>query len=128
MRLPASSSLITQLWNSDAIVPPVYANVTVVLISIRHHHWRWVEREDFLWRHQPYFGFMLVKQLKATIEKVVVLFHILLNPLAVLKPFILNIASIATDAINMNDHINTRIEEQVSFIRNLCLPSIIGVF
>src|SRR5258708_39857514 len=100
----------------------------VVLISMRHHHWRWDEREDFLWRHQPYYGFMLVKQLKATIEKVAVLYHILLNPLTVLKPFILNIARIATDAINMDDHINALIEEQVAFIRNLCLPRIIGVF
>src|SRR5437763_15749451 len=123
MRLPASSSLISQLWNSDAIVSPVYANVTVVLISIRHHHWRWVEREDFLWRHQPYFGFMVVKQLKATIEKVVVLLHILLNPLAVLKPLILHIASIATDAINMTAHANARDEEQVPLICNPALPS-----
>src|SRR5256885_10505256 len=115
MRLPASSSLISQLWNSDAIVSPVYANVTVVLISIRHHHWRWVEREDFLWRHQPCFGFLLIKQLKAPTEKVAVLFQILLNPLTVLQPFILNIARIATDAINMDDHINTRINEQVAF-------------
>jgi hypothetical protein len=69
-----------------------YTNATGVLISIGHYHWRRVQREDFLWHHQPDSGFMLVKQLKATIEKVAVLFHILLNPLAVLKRFIMNIA------------------------------------
>ena len=71
---------------------------------------------------------MLVKQLKTTIEEVVVLFHILLNPLTVLKPLILNITWIATDAINMNHDINTRIVDQVTFIRNLCLPRIIRFF
>jgi hypothetical protein len=46
----------------EALLPEFsYTNVTAILISIRNHHWRWVEREDFLWRHQPYFGFMLVK-------------------------------------------------------------------
>jgi hypothetical protein len=67
-----------------------FRNATVVLISIGNHYWRWVEREDFLWRHQPYFGFILVKQLRAAIEKVAVLFHVLLNPLTVLKPLSLH--------------------------------------
>ena len=40
---------------------------------------------------------MLVKRFKATIEKAGVLFHTLLNPLTVLKRFILGLARIAND-------------------------------
>jgi hypothetical protein len=65
---------------------------------------------------------MLVKQLKAAIEKVVVLVHILLDPLGVPKRFIANMARIAVHAVDMNDYIHPRIEEQVPFIRNLGLP------
>jgi hypothetical protein len=98
------------------------ADVTSVLISICDHHWRWAQREDFLRRDQAYSGLMLVKQLKATVEKVAVLGHILLHPLAVLQRFIMNSVRVAPDSYYMNNHINARIEEQVSLIRNLHLP------
>ena len=42
-----------------------------------------------------------------------ILFHILLNPLAILKLFILNITLITADTINVDDHINARIEKQI---------------
>ena len=115
-------------WQKGSIVVPVCTKATVVLISIGHHHWRWIQGEDFLWRHQPDSSFILVKQLKATVEKVAILCHILLHPLRVLKRFFMNIAWIAPNAIYMNDHINARIEEQVLFIRNLRLARIIGGF
>jgi hypothetical protein len=64
--------------------------------------WRRVEGEDFLRGHQPYFGFMLVKQLQAAIEKVAILCHILLHPLRVLKRFIMNIARITEIEVGLD--------------------------
>src|SRR5437762_2071739 len=96
-------------------------------IPISHNHrWR-IKREDLLWSHHACFCLNFVEQFKAAVLKIVILEHILLNPLAILLYLVILVSRVTPYTIYVNNHIYTRIREDIPFIRYLRVCSVIRV-